>query len=631
MPPLMVIAVLPLSEHHALSNPGLVWLCVAPLALYRIATQYLHCLYHRHRYGPEVAPLRSVIVSCVRSLGPAVGIGAYLLLATGLAEDGFSLQPRAELYVGLILAAWVGYWVFRLVRSKGGFDGAKWRVLAPCELYSRTVSLAGLAGVKVRDVRVLTGLSYKHANGFALGVERMALTEDLIRDFSKEEVDAVIVHEVGHLAHKHYWWLYWPLVCVAWLSWVTAAAGVERMAAGLGFVNYALWVPLFVVPKLAYQWHCRRRERSANRKLRYTENPRAAISALIRLTVYNKGPYSRPWWSVALSTHPPMSEELDEIARQSGTSHDEFREIRARVEREVTEPGGSRYDLVLHEDSGQDVTTRPGEGRYKTARGLAWSLAFVALVAAAAMYDTLQHAGVRAVWLGLGLIAPAAIACVLIVLVERWRASAYNRYGSVVAQKLAAKYADATTSSMLIVDTIVAGDWDAQRWQAAWIGVTDGRLVLLSESRRQDTALSDIRRVSRSAKQRSASSESMLAVWYEVDGVEQWLMLRVLGRPPKGQPRSIKQLERYIRDMVSAAGAEIPAPRKFTRRKLYACAKRVPVALLIIGAAVGLVEALSRLFAIGSSSWYWVVLFLVVSPVLSWVGAAGRDDEESKR
>jgi STE24 endopeptidase len=60
-------------------------------------------------------------------------------------------------------------------------------------------------GVRVSDVKVLKGLPEKVANAGVSGIlhKYVFLTEYLIDKFSKEEIMAVIAHEIGHLKEKH--------------------------------------------------------------------------------------------------------------------------------------------------------------------------------------------------------------------------------------------------------------------------------------------------------------------------------------------------------------------------------------------------------------------------------------------
>jgi len=61
------------------------------------------------------------------------------------------------------------------------------------------------SGVKISDVKVLKDLPEKFANAGVSGVlhKYVFLTETLIDNFSKEEIMAVIAHEIGHLKEKH--------------------------------------------------------------------------------------------------------------------------------------------------------------------------------------------------------------------------------------------------------------------------------------------------------------------------------------------------------------------------------------------------------------------------------------------
>jgi len=85
----------------------------------------------------------------------------------------------------------------------------KYKPLQDNELRKRLIGLAGKANVKVLDTYEIDfSKKTKKANAALVGLgksRRIILADNLVKDFSHEEIEVVIAHEIGHHKLLHMW------------------------------------------------------------------------------------------------------------------------------------------------------------------------------------------------------------------------------------------------------------------------------------------------------------------------------------------------------------------------------------------------------------------------------------------
>jgi len=202
-------------------------------------------------------------------------------------------------------------------------------------LRSRIEALATAAGVPVVGVYEL-GASAKtrRSNAGVMGhgrTRRIVVTDTLLSDYSHDEIDAVLAHELGHEKFRD---PFTGLVYTVTVSLgVAAAVGIlyaltfrtfllaSRTNLG-GLPVLALWAGLLSVATSPIDlWWSRRRERRADRfALELTTKPAAFASAIAKLHDKNLGVAHPTRWEVWLLYSHPSGRERVEAARAFAAS-----------------------------------------------------------------------------------------------------------------------------------------------------------------------------------------------------------------------------------------------------------------------------------------------------------------------
>jgi STE24 endopeptidase len=203
--------------------------------------------------------------------------------------------------------------------------------LRDCELASRLQDLTSQAGVPVADV-VQMDMSRRttKANAFFTGLgrtKRIVLADTLLDEFTPEQVEAVVAHEIAHQVHRDIWRFVvlsglFTVGATAFVDTVTrqilraipSLAGTDDLSShrSLPVIGLVLsLVGIVLAPfQLAYSRHI---ERKADRyAINLTGDPHAyanAMSALGRMNLADPRP-PRPI-TLLLHSHPPLAERIE--------------------------------------------------------------------------------------------------------------------------------------------------------------------------------------------------------------------------------------------------------------------------------------------------------------------------------
>ena len=252
-----------------------------------------------------------------------------------MAQEGFQLGPLLAFsavlgFGGAIISLLISKWMAK--RSTGaqvidGSEGTSQRWLV------ETVrKLSQKAGIGMPEVAVYEG----EPNAFATGAFRnsalVAVSTGLLSKMNQEEVEAVLGHEVAHVANG-------DMVTMTLLQGVlntfviflSRIVGtivdrtVFRTERGIGpgyFITVIVSQIVFgLLASLIVAWFSRRREFRADRgSADYLGAPRPMINALARLgglepgalpqSIKAMGINDRPGWMALFSTHPPMEQRI---------------------------------------------------------------------------------------------------------------------------------------------------------------------------------------------------------------------------------------------------------------------------------------------------------------------------------
>ena len=205
-------------------------------------------------------------------------------------------------------------------------SGRLLRPLAPSPLRRRLEVLMARAGVPRMEIQEWrTGGARPRPGAVLVGfgpARRVLLTDALLADYSEDEIEVVLAHELGHCVHRDLWrsvvleTAAWTLACAA-AAWVlqryTPALGLGAAWDVAGLPATALTVGgVLLLLRPVSNWLSRRWERRADRyAVALTGNPAALASGLRRLAGQSLAE-ERPaplieWWC---HSHPPLAARL---------------------------------------------------------------------------------------------------------------------------------------------------------------------------------------------------------------------------------------------------------------------------------------------------------------------------------
>ena len=205
----------------------------------------------------------------------------------------------------------------------------------------RTVArFAQKAGINMPEVAIYEGEPNAFATGAFKNSALVAVSTGLLQSMSRDEVEAVIGHEVAHVANGDMVTLTLIQgVMNTFVVFISRVVGyvVDRMilqnkddAPGIGYVVTTIVMDLLlgVVAAMVVAWFSRQREfRADSGAANYMGQRQSMINALARLgnldpgelpkTVQNMGISSRPSGILALfSSHPPLEDRIRALQAQ---------------------------------------------------------------------------------------------------------------------------------------------------------------------------------------------------------------------------------------------------------------------------------------------------------------------------
>jgi STE24 endopeptidase len=194
------------------------------------------------------------------------------------------------------------------------------------DLSARLLRLAEQARTKVRGVyKFDMSRRTKAANAALMGLgntRRIVLGDTLLAEFSADEIETVLAHELGHHVNKDI-----PVgllidTTLTLIGLYVASSIMNWGVAVFGFTSPAdpASLPLFILVMGLYglitmplgNAYSRWRERNADRyALRATDKPQAFISAMTRIANQNLGEVDPdPWEEFLLHSHPALGKRI---------------------------------------------------------------------------------------------------------------------------------------------------------------------------------------------------------------------------------------------------------------------------------------------------------------------------------
>jgi STE24 endopeptidase len=203
------------------------------------------------------------------------------------------------------------------------------------ELADRLKRLAGRSGIEVADVLQMDmSRQTKKANAFFTGIgstKRIVLADTLLNEFTDEEIEVIVAHEIAHQANRDIW----RLIAVGTVSTLALSWGIHRMAmiaterlshlTGIRDIGQVSSLPLLgligsVLGTLVgplQNAYSRYIERQADQyALELTNDPGSFESAMRRLAGLNLAELDPPWLTrTLLHSHPSIRERIEQAQR----------------------------------------------------------------------------------------------------------------------------------------------------------------------------------------------------------------------------------------------------------------------------------------------------------------------------
>jgi heat shock protein HtpX len=287
--------------------------------------------------APQLLPGRHPWSDLARLLKRTLAGSAKLIVPLGIFLVGSGMSEYSWMMTtGSMAAAYVAYKIISWFAWRWSF--VEVRAVDSGDFYERLMQLAAKAGVKVQGVYILRNRVGREANAFAMSGQKIAITEGLLENLTKREVDAVMAHEMGHLKGGHVS----VQTIVFWLYFLIAGPVFGYLISHYGAPKWLLTLPIApIVASVGIAKISQKHEFSADaRAAEITGDPEAKITALARLARLTGSPLEWGGIQGSILSHPSMRARVLAIAQRSGIA-----EERALALLENPDLGGESYDL----------------------------------------------------------------------------------------------------------------------------------------------------------------------------------------------------------------------------------------------------------------------------------------------
>jgi len=320
----------------------------------------------------------------------------FSLFALAIAEIPRSPRVAIVLFISMFVAARFG------ARKLAQVYGMDPHALSSGELRDRAVAIAQKAGVKLNQLYVFPTERLRMANAFAHIGQNIFLTDYLLKNLSKREVDAVIGHEVAHLQMKHirgrFVFVFATVIAMSFVGGWTEFRLPQTFPSGPIFYALLLLAIFFV---------SRRNEFAADAgavkltAVNLIEDPQPMMTALAKISRLNMMPMDWGRLEEKTLTHPSTLRRITRLARAAGIAQEQI----SNLLRESAKPPAETYAIPLTAaPQGKIFSTR-----YKSRRSsrLGWIIIFTGVTIPAALAAAVQwsHFQGSALWFadGMGL------------------------------------------------------------------------------------------------------------------------------------------------------------------------------------------------------------------------------------
>ncbi|HZW04395.1 MAG TPA: M48 family metallopeptidase, partial [Anaerolineaceae bacterium] len=278
-----------------------------------------------HRFGQSNQTLRGWVIDQVKSLALSGVFGLVMVEAVywllRVAGDAWWLWAAGMLlFVQVVMANLAPVLIMPIFYKVVPLDADR------ADLAARLMRLAEQAGTRVRGVyQIDMSRRTKSANAMLMGLgntRRIVLGDTLLNEFTDDEIETVLAHELGHHVHRDIPMGILVSVILTLIGFYAASLVLQWgvNAFGLPGVWDVAAMPVFLLAMGLYglittplenafsRWRERRADRYA---LEATNKPQAFAAAMTRLANQNLADADpEPWVEWLLYSHPALQKRI---------------------------------------------------------------------------------------------------------------------------------------------------------------------------------------------------------------------------------------------------------------------------------------------------------------------------------
>ncbi len=278
-----------------------------------------------HRYDLSTQTRKNWIFDQLKNLAVGAVMGLILIeliyLALRITGDNWWLWLTGGMLFFSVLMTNLAPVIFMPIFNKFTPLGEE-----HADLAKRLINLAKKHNTHVRGVfKMDMSRRTKQANAFLTGLgntRRIVLGDTLVAEFTDDEIETILAHELGHHIHKDFAWLIGFgtlltglglfLVSLA-MNWAIQTFGLSGVAdpAGLPALMILLSLYQLVTMPIENAFSRWREGKADDFALQTTGKSRAFASAFTRLANQNLGDVDpEPWVVFLFYNHPPLNERI---------------------------------------------------------------------------------------------------------------------------------------------------------------------------------------------------------------------------------------------------------------------------------------------------------------------------------
>jgi Zn-dependent protease with chaperone function len=487
------------------------------------------------------------------------------LFMLGIAELFGSPRVAVLLFVAAVFTLKLGQ------RKLAQAYGLELHSLTSGELRDRAFAIAQKARAKLNQLYVMPTEQLRMANAFAHVGNNIFLTDYLIKNLSKREVDAIIGHEMTHLQKRH---IGKGLVIVV----------IAMLAVGFGSVWTEHWIPewfpvgpaIYAVILAGIFFRSRRNEFAADAgAVKLTGDPEAMITSLVKVSRLNTIPLHWGKMDEKILTHPSTLRRITRMARSAGIPEEQIPELI----RSAAAPPADVYAIPSTAlPAGKIFSTR-----YKTqlSMRIAWVMLLTAAAVPAATALIVQRAHLygTAHWVayGVGLLMTIAVELVLANFLPLIGNGKLERR---LREKLEKQFAPQKFRDGLIVGMspdasprIYEGNWS---WDSGFLTITGDRLDYQGEEAQFSVGRDEMESIALgSGPVGWWQSPSLYVTWQDAAAQKHVCNVRVLrARSMRQMARKTRLLAREMQDW--SRGIQLPVGSLLAREEPRLHSDKIP-------------------------------------------------------